>query len=144
MPVSIFIRSTAKDAFTAPLPSGVTLPVSAVVFASKLPPIVSGQFTVTCAVVTCNASSARAAVGNSAAATSTAVNRQFVRTFVMSVPPRKITVRSEEGQLVCHDRTITMLVRVDHAHKTSIAQAVEAIAIHETRSRASVVAAADR
>src|ERR687888_134297 len=66
MPVSRFIRSTASAPFTAPPLAGVTVPVTAVVFASKAPPIVIGQTTVTSPLVIRSASCARAESGNAA------------------------------------------------------------------------------
>jgi hypothetical protein len=91
------IKSTAKVPFTAPLESGVMLPVNALVFASKLPPIVSGQFTVTCALVTVNASSARAAAGASAFTRRATPNRQIGRTFLIAFPPLENAVTQSGG-----------------------------------------------
>src|SRR3954465_7349668 len=91
------------------------LPVSALVFASKLPPVVSGQFTVTCALVTVSASSARAAAGARALTRTATPNRQFGRTFLIAFPPVEMRLRSQEGQPMCQSRTIGMLVRFEQA-----------------------------
>src|SRR6476469_3500501 len=97
MQVSSLIKSTAKVPFTAPLESGVMVPVNALVLASKLPPIVSGQLTVTCALVTVSASSARAAAGARAVSRTATPNRQFGRTFLIAFPPVENAVTHRGG-----------------------------------------------